>query len=501
MSREVPAGPAQTGTRVMRGASLSVIGNVGTHLLAVLAVAVLGRLLEPSDFGIMTMAVVIAGVFEAMVNRQFDLALIRTKDAQDSHFNTAFGMAILWGLTAASVLFFGSDYIGAYMEEPALADVLKVMALVPLMDSLRNPYFVNFERQLIFWPIVSQHVVSKIAQAGVGVALALWLGNYWALILGFWALSFARLVPTWVLAKSRPRPALTHWRYFLRFGGWLSGTGIVGFIMLRADAAIVFSKLGTAATGLYNMGIELAQMATHHLAASIGQMVYPGLAGFAQDREKLNGAFFRAQEMLLGIMLPLGVGVALIAPEAIRVFVGEKWLPAVPVLQVMGPLLALSCVNYNVQSLLMIEGDTRAMFIRNLIVAVVQVPLILGLMALYGFAGAIMARGLAIVLHMFLSLQIAGRLTGAPWWASLTAARRPLMACLAMALAVLILGMVTGPAVGLLPALWIGALKAAVGAAVFVSTMAALWAGAGRPDGLETRAWGFGMGLVRRVFG
>ena len=61
--------------------------------------------------------------------------------------------------------------------------------------------------------------------------------------------------------------------------------------------------------------------------------------------------------------------------------------------------------------------------------------------------------------------------------------------------------LVTGPAVGLLPALWIGALKAAVGAAVFVSTMAALWAGAGRPDGLETRAWGFGMGLVRRVFG
>lgn len=483
----------------MFGASLSVLGNASTHLLAIIAIAFMGRLLDPRDFGILAMATVFTGLFEALMNRQFDLALIRTKDIDDSHFDTVFGMSMIWGLTAGAILFFSAGFFATWMGEPALAPVLQVLSLVPVMDSLRNPYFVNFERNLVFLPLVGQHVGSKIAQAGVGILLAWLWGNYWALVFGFLALSFARLVPTWVLAKKRPRPRLVHWKYFLKFGGWLSGTGLVGFVMLKADTSIVFARLGTATTGLYNMGVELAQMATHHLGAALGQMIYPGLASVAEDHTRLNAAYFRAQEMLFGVMLPLGIGVAVVAPEAIRVFVGEKWLPATPVLQAMAPVLALSCLNYNVQAILMIDGNTRAMFLRNLFVAIVQIPLIFILLEYYGFIGAIAARVAATVLHTFLSLQIAARLTQDHWWRSLVVAWRSFFAGGTMAFAVWLMGQQLGAYNGLTEAAMFGAIKVIIGGLVYCVAHAVFWLLAGRPDGFERQIVGFAHQMYKRL--
>lgn len=501
MSSDTPASNTQkAGTRVMFGASLSVLGNASTHILAIISIAIMGRLLDPRDFGILAMATVFTGLFEALMNRQFDLALIRTKNVDDSHFDTVFGMSMIWGLSTGLILFLSADFFASMMGEPDLAPVLRVLSLVPVMDSLRNPYFVTFERNLIFLPLVGQHVGSKLAQAGIGVLLAWLWGDYWALVYGFLALSFVRLLPTWILPDRRPRPRLTHWKYFLKFGGWLSGTGLVGFVMLKADTSIVFARLGTATTGLYNMGVELAQMATHHLGAALGQMIYPGLASVADDRARLNGAYFRAQEMLFGIMLPLGIGVAVVAPEAIRVFVGEKWLPAVPVLQAMGPVLALSCLNYNVQAMLMIDGNTRAMFLRNLFVAIVQIPLILILLDYYGFLGAIAARVAATFLHTFLSLQIAGRLTQDHWWRSLTVAWRSFLAAAAMAFAVWMVGQFLGPYTSVAEAALFGLIKIATGGTVFIGCHVLLWFFAGRPDGLEQQISGFGLQVFRRFF-
>lgn len=487
----------EVSSRVVAGASFSVISNILTHSFAVISIAVLGRLLDPKDFGIIAIALIFTGVSDALMNRQFDLALIRTKNIDASYYNTVFGMSVCWGISAGLLLFFGAETFAGWFGEPDLAPVLRVLCLLPVMDSLRNPYFIDFERKLMFLPIVGVHLMSKATQAVVGITLAWIIGDYWALVGALLGLALMRLIPTWILTKNRPRPQLVHWRYFLSFGGWLSGTGLLGFIMQKSDTALVSKFLGTTVVGLYNMGAELAMMATHHLSGQLLRMVYPGLSTVSDDPARLRNAYHKAQEMIMGFMVPLGVGVALVAPEAITVFVGEKWLDAVPVLQALAPVLALSSLTFNVQAIIMVDGQTKTMFMRNLAVAVVQVPLIILGLQYYGFAGAIAARVAATIFHTYLSLKIAARMVNANWWHALFVGWRSFAAAGVMILTVLAVGSLLGPQDGFMDVLFQGAIKVSLGGLAYAISHAIMWHIAGRPEGFEQQI----LKLIAKVTG
>lgn len=494
-----PTGPGRgIAARVARGASLSVVGNLGIRILGMASIAVLGRLLTPEDFGLVAIAMIFVALTEALANRQFDLALIRLPEVTPRHFDTAFTFALLWGLIAGGAIFLAADPAAAFLGEPGLAPVLHWLSLAPVLDGLRNPRFVEFQRRLAFLPEIMLGFAGKAAQALVSILLAVAFANHWAMVAGYLAFGATRLAVSYAARPARPRLSLACWRDFLGFGGWLSGTGFLTFLLQRSDTAIVGSTLGTAAVGLYNLGSELALMATHYLALPVTRTIYPGLAAVAGDPVRFRRAVRNAQEALLGLMLPVGIGTALTAHEIVVALVGTKWLGAVPVLMTLAPALTASLVVLNIQSVLMIAGDTRSMFGRNLVVALVQIPLLALGLWLLGLPGALLARVAAIALQTALTLRIAARVTGEPVLAPLLAARRSLVAAAAMAAAILLLDP-GHPAPDTTPAaLAAAARKVATGALVYGAVHLLLWVLAGRPEGFETRLLGPLMRRLRR---
>lgn len=498
--RPGPAGGAIT-ARIVSGASLAIVGNLVVRLIGIASLAALGRLLLPADFGIVAIALIVVSLSEALMNRQWDLALIRTTDPTPRHYATAFTLSAGWGLLAGTLVFLSAEPVAAAMGEPGVAPVLRVMALAPVLDGLRNPRFVDFERSLAFRPEILTTLTAKGLQTAVAILLALLLRNHWAMVAGTLAFSASRSALTHVLRPWTPRLSLAEWRSFVGFGGWLSATGLVGFVMTRSDTALVGSRLGTAEVGVYNLGWELAQMATAYIADPLARTVYPGLSAVSADRPRMVRAYLRAQETLLGLVLPLGTGAALLAPEIVAILLGPGWEGAVPVLAALTPALALSGAVYPVQALLMVENRTRSMFLRNLAVALVQVPLlVLGIWTL-GLAGAIMARIAATLLHTGLSLAIAARLAGTPLLAPFHAARRSLIACLVMAAALLWLRLDAAPAADPFVAFLAAGKAVLLGAILHGTTLLALWLLAGRPEGFETIALRIAGSLLRRLTG
>ena len=481
------------------GASISIAATIGTRLLGIITIGVLGRVLTPQDFGVIAIALIFVGLSEAIMSRQFDLACIRTTDIADSHYNTNFTLSCLWGLFAGGTLLVLADPIATLMGEPKVAPVLRLLALVPVLDGLRNPYFVGYERGLNFVPDIGTNFAAKAAQTIASIALALWWGNYWAMAWALVVFTGARAILTHALKPSRIRFELTHWKEFLIFGGWLSGTGIMRFIMARTDTAMISSKLGTATVGLYNLAFELTQLATTYLAMPLMRIIYPGLSSMSHDRQRLKAAYYKAQAILLGILLPIGFGIALIAREAIIIFVGTKWLDAVPVLHILMPASAVAVLVYNVQAVIMVDGNTRAMFLRNLTVAIVQIPAIWFGLIWYGFVGAVTARALALLLHTGLTLAIAARVTKDPWWLTLTTAWRSFGAVVFMSAAILGLSAILPLPQTMPDAITSLVFKVSCGMTVYVVSHVLLWLASGRPEGIETFAWEMGSKTISRL--
>lgn len=286
----------------------------------------------------------------------------------------------------------------------------------------------------------------------------------------------------------------------MSFGGWLSGASIVNYLNHNSDRFIVGAHLGPATLGLYQMGVRLATMATYQLALPITRAAFPGFAQLRNGREQVRRAYLNTQTGILAMALPIGVGVALTAPELVRVFAGEKWASAAPIVQWLTPILAVGLVQSGAEALIMAHGQTRDLFKRSVFNFCMRVPAtILGLY-MFGLFGVVYARMFSNMASSAMTLHLVRKVTGGPMGEIFLRAWRSFASCLAMTGAVLAVDAQLGlrPDDALTAATML-CVKTAVGGAVYATCHAALWLLSGRPDGPESVIARMGTSLWRRV--
>ena len=488
------------GPRVLMGASILLGSNLVVRVLGLFSLVILARLLSPEDYGIQGLAMVVVAFTNVLSSVRINDAIIRLRQVDDSHYRTAFTLSALRGLLAGSAIFVFAEPVAGWMGEPAVGPVLQVLALMPVIGGLHNPRFVDFARRLNLTSEAVVNVAAQSATIAVSIALALIWGNYWALVFGSVAAVLVSTVLTYVLLPHRPGLGLRHWRMFLGFGGWLAGGQLLHFTNYKIDRLVIGSQIGTVALGHYSMGFQIASLSSQQMAAVFNRAIYVGLSHVNHDKARLRQAYRRAQSTVLGIVLPIGIGSALLAREIVLVLAGSQWLPAIPVLQVLAPALAIGTVAAGTGAMLKVEGDTRAMFLREALNFAVRMPvLFLGLYT-FGLMGVVYAHAFGRVFGTVTILHLARRFTGEPIYGPILSGWRSLASCALMTLALLALGTV-------LPSAGFGAfenalhllLKVAVGGGVYLAAHATFWALQGRPDGFEAVAFSIVQRLLKRI--
>lgn len=480
-----PAGPLSG--RVARGASMLVLANLAARVIAALGLAALARLLSPDDYGLMAMALVVVGFADMLTNLQFANALIREPALEDSHFDCAFTLTLLRGLLAGAALHLSAEPVAALMGAQELEAPLRWMALIPVLDGLRNPRLAAYARAVDFRPEIATEIGAKLVGAAVSVALAAALGDFRALVGGALAASATAVAISHAAAPARLRLSLRHARAFFSFGGWMTAAGAVNFVNYKSDVMLIGAQLGAPALGRYAMGEQIAAMATHQLAYPLTRAVYPGLAAVVGDAARLRAAHGKAQAVILAALAPIGVGAALAAPEIMRVVAGPQWSDAVPVLQALAPVMAFGMTGAAAQAVAMAAGDTRSIFRVSCVNLAVRLPAVLVGLWAFGLPGVLAARVLSGFAAAVGMLRLATRQTGEPVWAPLRAGWRTLLSCGAMALAVGSAAPTHDGSLGAAAAAL--AVKVALGASVYGLCHVGLWAATGRPDGAERLAF------------
>ncbi|EBA14570.1 exopolysaccharide polymerization and/or export protein [Roseobacter sp. SK209-2-6] len=484
------------------GALLNFISMVLIRLMGLINIAIIARLLTPDDFGLMALALIAVGFVEALINRQFENALIRQQDVTADHFNTAFCLAILVGLFGMFMVIASAGYLAQFFGNAELQAVLYGLSPVPLLMGLRNPYFVNFEKNLNFRPRLKLHVRARLVMTFTSVITAYILQSYWALVISLLTLHATFVVLTWHLAEGRPALRMPRWKAFFRFGGWLTLAGLAIFFQKRLPTAILGKLATTYEAGRFHVANEISTTMTQQLLSPIGEALFPGLMSVSKSPERLRRAYLKGQQSLLGIALPVGTGVAIAAPEVVRVLLGAQWEAAVPIIAILTPVSALSTLTLGVNAIKMIDGDTRTLFLRNLFILVLTIPLSLGGYLAFGITGLVLGQALGQLINLALTLQIAARATQSKLHDPLRVSWRSFVATPVMAATLLGIDALGGFApfeMSLLQAASLLLGKALLGAVIAGGVQMFLWRLAGRPDGFEQQVLALVSRLITRV--
>lgn len=171
---------------------------------------------------------------------------------------------------------------------------------------------------------------------------------------------------------------------------------------------------------------------------------------------------------------------------------GPGWEPAIPVVQVLATAAALCTLSSLTHSLGMATSNTRLLFRRDWQVLVTRVPIVIGLMYLYGMPGVLVGRAIAAVIDTGVNLLIAAEITGINAWRQLVANSRSFVGIVIMSLVVLAIPQTGGDVAQI-------AIKASAGAVTYVTVRFASWFLLGKPDGPEVELMGLANRFLARV--
>jgi O-antigen/teichoic acid export membrane protein len=472
-----------------------------TNLLQLVTTLVLARLLAPADFGLVALATTLLAMITSVTELSLTSALVQLRAPTDHHFHTAWTLSFARNGALAGIICAAALPAASIYRSPHLAPVMFVLAGSLACAGLNNPRAIIVTKRLVFWQQAMMQVAQKLITLIVSVVLAILYKTYWALVWGSVASTIVNVFLSYMVMPMRPRFSVRHYRDLLGFSIWLSFGQIINTLNYNFDQLIIGGMLGRQSLGYYTVGNNLAIMPTREATAPITNTLFPAFSNLMDDRSRLARAYQSAQALVTAIALPAGVGMALVADPMVRLVMGERWRPAVFLIQALAAVFAFQTLGTLSQPLAMAAGETRLLFWRDLQNFVIRIPFIVAGLLLGGLNGIIYARiltgSIAIIFHM----QVVKKITGLSPASQLAVNARSLTSIVVMAVVVLIIApriptIRPGP-IGL--SIEIGILVS-VGAATYLLTHVGLWIAQRRPDGPEREVVRV-LAVLRRRFG
>jgi lipopolysaccharide exporter len=371
------------------------------------------------------------------------------------------------------------------------------LAISALAGGLQNPKLVMLKKDLSFHQQGILSIASTLMNVVVAITVAVLFRSYWALVAGLLTGQATNVILSYIMLPFRPAISLKHFRELWGFSVWVSLGQIVNTLNYRFDHLLVGTFLGRADLGLYTVGSRLAVLPGQEMVRPLTTTLFPAFSLTADDPARLRRAYERVQGVTTAIALPTSIGFALIADPIVRLALGEKWLGAIPVVQLLALIYSIGTFGSLVTPLGMAKGETRLLFVRTVQKFAMRVPMIAIGLVLGGFSGLLYARMLAGAIGVVVDMAMIDRLLGLSLIEQLRANLRAIVSTTAMALSVMSFRASTSFANDNAGQLLM--LAATIGLAVFVyvATSWLLWRVAGRPKGPETEAVETGANVLK----
>ncbi len=316
--------------------------NQGTQQVVRLAVQiVLTKLLAPSDFGAMALALVVINVGTLLGALGFAQALVQRQQITRRHVAVAFTTSGLCGLVLMVVVFATAGTIATWFSEPELGPLLRVLSVMFLLRGFEGVPNSMLVRRLFIRDFVLSSTIATAAGAAVGVVMAIANAGLWSLAGMAVTESFVATSLAWMFATRagvwRPQLSmhLATLKDLLGFSIAASGTRLLIVAQGSIDSIVVGRQLGADALGQYSLGYRFLFLPLDRLLDAIGGVLEPVLATLQDERARFQDTLMRVERYVCALYVPLTLGTAVVAHDLVLVVFGPQWLPAVPALQIL----------------------------------------------------------------------------------------------------------------------------------------------------------------------
>jgi O-antigen/teichoic acid export membrane protein len=349
-----------------------------TNFLLLLQWIVLARLLEPADFGLMSMLTVVLGLLSIIAELGIPGAIIHRQNIDQADLATLYWFSLLVGVLLFGFTVMLTPFAVRVYGELRLERLIFWGSLVLLIVPIGQQHQALMEKQLQFGELARIEVISGSLSLLVAVYSA--LNGYGALSLvwGFLVNAVAKSILYVLAGWNMWRPSFVflggalrqHWNFGLHY----VGQRLVNYVQGSIDFALIGAFIGAEALGAYTLAYNLANLPSSKINAVLSRVFFPVLSYLQKDLQALRKGYLQLQEATSMVNIPFSVAMAAAAPVAIPLWFGHQWQTSVLLLQILCVVGVGRAISGTIGPLLLASGRTDLGFRWSLLIVSLQVP-------------------------------------------------------------------------------------------------------------------------------
>ncbi|UCC38736.1 MAG: MOP flippase family protein [Candidatus Aminicenantes bacterium] len=424
------------------GTSMGIITTLQFITLAILA-----RLLSPSDFGLMGMIMVVIGFAQAFADMGLSNALIQRQGVPENHLSSFFWINVLSGIILFGGIVLLRQLAAIYFKEPILSRYLIFAAFIFLITPAGQIFTTLLKKELRFRALSKTEIAGTVVYSASAIGFALAKFGVLSLIFGQLIRSLFTVGILFFIFRKTWLPrfhlSIKEIRSYLSFGVYQMGERVVNYFSANIDYIVIGRFLGPTALGFYALAYQIMIFPLSKINPVITQVAFPTFSKIKDDNPRIRRGYCKAINYISMLSFPMLAGMLVIAPEFIRIVYGAKWEPSIIVLQIFCLVGVFKSLGNPVGSVLLAKGRADIGFYWNLFsVIIVAIAEIIG--ANWGIVGVAIAILILQVPFFFIIQPIVNRLIVLKFGQYFKAIQLPFLCSVIMLAGIIPLKMVLG---------------------------------------------------------
>jgi len=323
--------------QILHGLSWSGSAQIIRQLVQFITTVILARILNPHDFGLVSMVTVFSGFGTLFGDFGLGSALIQRKEITKEQINSVFWFNIFMGVFLTSLFIGCAPIISKFYHQPQLMLITVVISFIFIINSFSIVQKALLQKNMQFKIIALCDIFSIGIASIFGISMAYKSYGVWSLVSFYLLQILFNAILIWFLAKWKPGFNFNFraLRDLFSFSMNLIGFNAINYWSRNLDSLLIGKFLGTNQVGFYARAYNLMMLPMTQVLVFLTQVMFPVLSSIQDDKNRAKAVYLNATRMIALFTFPLMIGLFVVSEPFILAIYGEKWHPVVPILRLL----------------------------------------------------------------------------------------------------------------------------------------------------------------------
>ena len=387
--------------------------RIMAQLVSLVVSIVLARLLEPENYGVISIVMIFITFCDAIVSGGFGNAIVQKKDADELDVNTMLCCSVATSFLLYLIIFCAAPFIADFYEMDIIRSILRVLGLRLLISGVNSIQRAWIQKRMLFKRFFITTSIGTIISAIVGIVMAYIGMGAWALVAQYLTNSFIDTTVLLITNDWKPRLQFSWVRAknMLSYGWKVLVTTVVYTIEGDLRSLIIGKKFGSADLAYYDQGKKFPNLLVTNINTSISNVMFPVLSENQNDLIRLKQMCRRAVRVGIFLLSPLLIGLIGVADTFVVAVLSAKWVPCIPFLRILTLVFLVRPFTMTCQQSILSVGRSDVTLKIEILVNAVAIGILFYsvfiLESVIGIAiGTLFAEGVSMVMFMYYENKI-----------------------------------------------------------------------------------------------